>query len=116
MEQRLDRMPDLGYEEEPIDYVKVALTTFAFRNAEVIHLLTERGQIIKEERWDEMKVIDKKINDLKNQDLEKLTTPCSVFMTFENEEGINRALNYDDAIQFDSRLNDIALWLNEYKL
>ena len=94
-------MPDLGYEPEPVDYVKVALTTFAFRNADVIHLLSERGQIIKDQRW---------------ADLEKLTTPCSVFMTFENEEGINRALNYESALQADSRLNDIALWLNQYKL
>ena len=112
----MDRMPDLGYEPEPVDYVKVALTTFAFRNADVIHLLSERGQIIKDERWGDMKEIDRKINELKNRDLEKLTTPCSVFMTFENEEGINRALNYESAIQADARLNDIALWLNQYKL
>lgn len=45
-----------------------------------------------------MKEIDAKINKLKNDHLEDLTTPCSVFMTFENEEGVNRALNYNESI------------------
>lgn len=30
-----------------------------------------------------------------------MINPCSVFMTFENEEGVNRALSYDDAIEAD---------------
>lgn len=51
MERRLDQMPDLGYEDEPVDHVKIAVTTFAFKNAEIINLLQERGDIIKEERW-----------------------------------------------------------------
>jgi len=44
-------MPDLGYEDEPVEHVKIAVTTFAFKNAETINLLRERGNIIKEERW-----------------------------------------------------------------
>jgi len=39
-----------------------------------------------------MAVMDARINQLKNEYLDELTTPCSVFMTFENEEGVNRAL------------------------
>ena len=36
MERRLDLLPDLGYEEEPVEHVKIAMTSFAFRNAETI--------------------------------------------------------------------------------
>ena len=36
MERRLDLLPDLGYEDEPVEHVKIALTSFAFRNAETI--------------------------------------------------------------------------------
>ena len=46
IEKRLDCMPDLGFEDEPVDHVKVAMTTFAFENHEVIKLLTERGMVI----------------------------------------------------------------------
>ena len=45
-----------------------------------------------------MATIDEKINDYKNNNLLFMTTPCSVFMTFETEEGLNRALKYDEAI------------------
>lgn len=39
IEQRLDKLPDLGFEDEPVEHVKVALTTFAFKNADIIELL-----------------------------------------------------------------------------
>ena len=42
-------MPDLGYEDEPVDHVKIAATMFAYNNAEIIHLLRERGDVIKSE-------------------------------------------------------------------
>ena len=86
MESRLDQLPDLGFEDEPVEHIKVAITTFAFKNAEIIELLKERGELIKNEEWDEMEKIDSKINEIKNNHLVDLMTPCSVFMTFENEE------------------------------
>ena len=49
MEERLDKLPDLGYEDEPVEHVKIAVTAFAFKNAEIIHLLKERGEVIKNE-------------------------------------------------------------------
>lgn len=67
MEQRLDRLPDLGYEEDPVEHVKIAVTSFAFKNAEIIHLLKERGDIIKNEQWDQMPVVEQKINHYKNE-------------------------------------------------
>jgi len=46
MESKLKQMPDLGFEDEPQEEVKIALATFAFDNAELILLLRERGLYI----------------------------------------------------------------------
>mmetsp|Transcript_41366 Transcript_41366/g.54391 ORF Transcript_41366/g.54391 Transcript_41366/m.54391 type:complete len:230 (-) Transcript_41366:1562-2251(-) len=116
MERRLDQLPDLGYEDEPVEHVKVAVTTFAFKNHEIINLLKKRGSVIKEERWDDMVKIDEAINRLKNSCLEELTMPCSVFMTFDNEEGINRALGYADTIAEDESLSHLKTWLGDHEL
>ena len=45
-----------------------------------------------------------------------MTTPCSVFMTFENEEGFNRCLNMADAIDNDRDLKDMKRWLDWFKI
>lgn len=109
-------MPDLGFEDEPVEHVKVALTTFAFKNEKIIELLCERGEVIKTEDWQEMEKIDARINDIKNNHLEDLMTPCSVFMTFENEEGVNRAINYNETIENDETLAHLGVWLNQFKI
>ena len=87
MENKLSRMPDLGYEDNPPERIEIAATTFAFENAQLIKLLTKRGTAIKADKFDDMRKIDKEIDDYKNKNLESCTRPCSVFMTFENEEG-----------------------------
>lgn len=92
-------MPNLGYDE--VESVEIAVTTLAFRNAEIINLLKERGAAIKNEKWDLQRELEGEINKLKNEKFKDLITPCSVFMTFETEEGVNRALNYDEAIEGD---------------
>ena len=116
MEQRLSKMPDLGYEDEPVKDVKIAVTTLAFKNADIINLLKKRGSAIKAEKWDEQRKIEAEINELKNREFDVLITPCSVFMTFENEEGVNRALNYDEAIEADDKLQDLKYWLGKHKI
>ena len=46
-----------------------------------------------------------------------MITPCSVFMTFETEEGVNRALNYDDAIEGDvDNLGQYKTWLGDHEI
>jgi len=39
-----------------------------------------------------MRKIESEINELKEKELNKLTRPCSAFVTLENEEGYNRAM------------------------
>ena len=89
-------MDDLGFENEEPEKINVAVTTMAFDNAQLINLLRTRGTYIRTEKWDKMREVDTKINELKQANLEKFTRPCSVFMTFEGEEGYQRALKYHD--------------------
>jgi hypothetical protein len=52
MSHRLSEMPDLGYEDEPVEKVNIALVIFAFDNSELINLLKLRGSAIKFEKFD----------------------------------------------------------------
>ena len=45
-----------------------------------------------------------------------MTTPCSVFMTFENEEGVNRCLHSAEAIDHDENLKDLKIWLGKFEI
>jgi hypothetical protein len=91
-------MPDLGYEDEPVENIQVATTFLAFHNFELIELLNERGKLVKNEQWDKMYEIHDKINELKNKHFMQLVRPCNVFMTFQCEEGVNRALKMNEII------------------
>lgn len=52
-------MPDLGYEDETPERINISMFTFAFDNAKLINLLTQRGLAIKFEKWDKMREINK---------------------------------------------------------
>ena len=60
-----------------------------------------------EEKWDKQAEIETKINELKEAEFDRFITPCSVFMTFENEEGVNRALNMDKTIKAHEELQHL---------
>ena len=53
MESRLTEFPALGIDgpEGDILPVKIAIITFAFNNAEIIHNLRRRGRYIAQESW-----------------------------------------------------------------
>jgi hypothetical protein len=76
------------------------MVTFAFDNSELIDLLRVRGNWIKFEKYDKMREVNKKIDELKSDPtkLQQFNRPVTAFLTFENEEGINRAKNYDDVV------------------
>ena len=99
-------MPDLDFHNKH-DYkdhredVKIAHITFAYDNALIIELLKERGDYIKQEEWAKMRVLNKQIPEYIKSDkafCAKLQNPCSVFVTFESEEGQRRACEYSDAV------------------
>jgi hypothetical protein len=66
LEERLTRLPDLGYEENPPDRMRVSMITFAFDNAKLINLLRQRGTHLKFERYEKMREINRKIDQLKS--------------------------------------------------
>ena len=93
MEGKLSKAPDLGYDDHPPERIEIAATTFAFQNGKLIKLLRKRGAAITADKFDTMRKLDEQINELKNTQFDALTRPVSVFMTFETEEGYQRAMN-----------------------
>jgi hypothetical protein len=58
-------------------------------------LLKKRGEAIRAEDFDKVKNIERTINMLKETNLNKLTRPCSAFVTFDNEESFKRASKFN---------------------
>jgi hypothetical protein len=85
-------MPDQGFEDEPQSRIRIVTITFSFDNGKLLKLLGERGEAIRSEDFIKMRKIESEINELKEKELDKLTRPCSAFVTLENEEGYNRAI------------------------
>ena len=87
--------------------------TFAFDNGELINQLRTRGAAIKFEKWDTVRLINKRIDELKTKNLEKYNRPVTVFMTFENEEALNRCLNYNETVMEDDAYASYRTLLGE---
>jgi hypothetical protein len=89
------------------------MISFAFDNAALINLLRTRGAHIKFERYNEMRCINKKIDELKCDPdrLKALNRPVTAFLTLENEEGINRAKNYAETVSNDEQFKDMRTLL-----
>ena len=96
---RISELPDLGYESEKQDHIDVAVTSLAYDTSKLIGLLRERGSYIIADNWNKMREVDAKINELKESDLEKWCTPVSVFITFQLEEGLQRALKMEELLE-----------------
>lgn len=65
MESRLTEFPALGIDgpEGDVMPVKIAIITFAFNNAEIIHNLRRRGKLIAGEKWPKYEKLQKKMQD-----------------------------------------------------
>lgn len=82
------------------------MTFLAFNNSEMITMLKKRGNLIKQEKWKELVKINSEMNKFLVANRHKFITPCSVFMTFADEEGYNRCCNFGDTIN-DSDANTV---------
>lgn len=121
MEQRLTEFPGLGYEGNKGDFseVKIAMITFAYKNAEIIKELTARGTAIKKENYRLLDHINKHVlGHLSHSQefLDQLQTPCSVFLSCETEEGYNRALKYNDTVKLKEFQHYQTLLYHEIKV
>jgi len=103
MESRLTEFPALGIDGPEGDEmpVKIAIITFAFNNAEIIHNLRRRGLLIAKEKWKKYEKLHTKMQTrLANSQelLDKMQTPVACFMTLETEEGKCRADLYNETV------------------
>jgi len=60
--------------------------------------------------------MEKEINVLKNEQFAELITPCSVFMTFNTEEGVNRALEMSNALEQHPELKHLGVWFGKHEI
>lgn len=71
--------------------VRISNITFAFNNAKLLGLLRERGTVVASGNFAKLPDVDKKINELKTHDLQSITKPVAAFITFETQDGYERA-------------------------
>lgn len=62
MEEKLTACPDLGFLDTPPTRVKIAMTALAFNNSEMILMLQRRGKLIKDQKWEELRKINREMN------------------------------------------------------
>ena len=74
--------------------VRIANITFAFKNSKLIRLLKKRGTAVAAGQFRNLPKIDEEINNLKEKDLQSLTKPVSAFITFETQDGFERACEF----------------------
>lgn len=83
--------------ENDLKKVQVADIIFAYDNSNLINLLKKRGTAIGNLKFDEMRKVEKEIDELINKEFDKLTEPVSAFIIFEEEDGIIVALEESEA-------------------
>ena len=72
--------------------MRIADLVFSFNNSALIHALRARGGFIALQKFDKAQAQDNKINEL-FADFNSLTRPTAAFITFEEEDATNLALN-----------------------
>ena len=92
-----------GNENIKISEVKIADIVFAFSNAELITLLRERGQHIMWQRYDKMREVENKITALKAEKFDSLVRPVDAFITFEEEDGLIVAQEFEPETNFSGK-------------
>lgn len=81
---------------EQVDCIKIANISFAFDNDDMIELLEKRGTAICNNKEEEKVKIEKKIDELHKSKSEELSRPVKAFITFETQEGYERAIRYKE--------------------
>ncbi len=106
LNKRFSSLPNLGFEEDE-DEVRIAQITFAFNNAQIINMLKTRGAFIKNQKYDDMRKIDKELDEYKTNNYEMLNRPVTAFIIMESEEGLNRAKQYEELVKDDDQYAEI---------
>ena len=76
------------------DTIRISHIYFAFNNPELIALLRKRGYAIANANHEKEQDMERQIDRLKSLNLDGFVVPVSAFITFENQEGFERAQQF----------------------
>lgn len=88
--KKLNQLPKINEDVE----IRVANITFGFDNPELISLLQERGALIAKGKFSKVPAINEKIDKIAKDKKAQLIRPVAAFITFERQEGRDRAIFY----------------------
>jgi len=88
--RKLNRVPKVIEDVE----IRIANITFGFANQQLLHLLKERGSLIAKGKFEKVPPINEKIERLSKEKKDEFTRPVAAFITFERQEGKDRAIKY----------------------
>lgn len=78
-------------EEERLDISRIS---FAYDNIEMINQLKKRGSVLTAGTMDKLAPIDDDIKNIAIYKYDTVTRPVTAFITFETQEGFERASTY----------------------
>lgn len=88
--RKLNRVPKVIEDVE----IRIANVTFGFANQQLLRLLKERGTLIAKGKFEKVPPINEKIERLSKEKKDEFTRPVAAFITFERQEGKDRAMKY----------------------
>lgn len=88
--KKLNELPQVHEDCE----IRIANISFGFDNQELIRLLTERGGLITKGQMDKVPECNEKIDAIGKDKRTEFIRPVAAFITFEKQEGKDRALKY----------------------
>ena len=83
----------------------VADMTFSFNNKQMLKLLLNRAKYLQSANIDKAKEVEAKMTQLKNEKLEQLVVPTSLFCTFMKVRGKNSATENNFEFKLDASLD-----------
>lgn len=88
--EKLNKVPYVNQECN----IDIANITFGFDNPKLMNELVARGSTITSGKLEKLPEINEKIDKLCKDEKTELIRPVAAFITFDNQEGKNRALKY----------------------
>lgn len=86
--------------------IRIAHISFAFDNKELLQALIARGSLITAGKFDKLRECNQKIDKMVTEDADKLQRPVAAFITFERQEGFERAMMYFPQKPGDREVNE----------
>lgn len=86
--KRLNKCPKINHDQD----IRIANISFGFDNPSLLDLLTQRGALITAGKLEKVPDINEKIDQLCKDKKTDLIRPVAAFVTFETQEGKDRAL------------------------